>query len=276
MGDAFLDAFNLVAPMITKLFVDESLVFYSSDLTKTIMTSYQNLSLPLGEVGIELKEGGSAYRAIREKRPVHIEIPATLYGVTLKSSCFPVFDDDDPEKVVGTYGVAMARDKAFAVREAVAGFKLGLTDVSQTTAQTAGDAEQINTSNSELKAEILEIKHLSGEINKVLDAIAHIASQTNLLGLNAAIEAARAGENGRGFSVVALEVRKLSDSSKQTADLIREFTQKIESKLSQAIQKAMVALNASQNQVAATQEISARLEELLSYTENLEGVAAKL
>ncbi|MBF7083002.1 methyl-accepting chemotaxis protein [Desulfallas sp. Bu1-1] len=276
MGSAFLDAFNLVAPKVAKLFVDDSLVFYSSDLTKTTMTSYQNLSIPLGEVGSELKEGGATYKAIREKRPVQVEIPASVWGVALKSTCFPVFDDDDPEKVVGTYGVAIARDKAVAVREAVAGFKLGLAEVSQATVQTASDAEKINTKNSELQAEILEIRCLSGEINKVLDAITHISSQTKILGLNAAIEAARAGESGRGFSVVASEIRKLSDRSNQTADLIRELTKKIENKISQAIQKAMVILDASQNQAAATQEISARLEELLSYTENLDGLAARL
>ena len=96
------------------------------------------------------------------------------------------------------------------------------------------------------------------------------------LRLNAAIEAARAGDAVRGFGVVAVEVRKLSDSSKQTADLIRELTQKIEETISKATNKAAVALDASQEQAAAIQEINARVEELLSLSEILEGVAAKL
>jgi Methyl-accepting chemotaxis protein len=91
------------------------------------------------------------------------------------------------------------------------------------------------------------IGHLSGEINKVLDAITHIASQTKMLGLNAAIEAARAGEAGRGFGVVAVEIRKLSDNSKQTADLIRGLTQKIEETISRATEKAAVALDANRD-----------------------------
>lgn len=276
LGSKFLELFESNAPAVAKLFVDESLGFFTTDLTKFRMVYEHNIKVLFAKPGLEFNQGGAAYKVIQSKQPLNVELPASLYGIALKVSCFPVFDDDAPDTVVGTYGLAIAREKAFAVREAVSNYKEGLSEVTQATVQTATAAAQITSNNSELKEEILGIGHLSGEINKVLDSITHIASQTKMLGLNAAIEAARAGDAGRGFGVVAVEVRKLSDSSKQTADLIRGLTQKIEETISHATNKAAVALDASQEQAAAIQEINARVEELLSLSEILEGVAAKL
>jgi methyl-accepting chemotaxis protein len=79
-----------------------------------------------------------------------------------------------------------------------------------------------------------ELKTSSGEIGDIVFFITAIAEQTNLLALNAAIEAARAGEHGKGFAVVADEVRKLAEDSKESAGKIRILINEIQTKVENA------------------------------------------
>ena len=74
------------------------------------------------------------------------------------------------------------------------------------------------------------------EIQSATELIADIASQTNLLSLNASIEAARAGENGRGFAVVADEIRNLADQSRQSAEKIADIVNKLISNSNESVE----------------------------------------
>ena len=95
---------------------------------------------------------------------------------------------------------------------------------------------QGNEKMEELKEAIKEISRCSEEIGTIISAIEDIATQTNLLSLNAAIEAARAGEAGKGFAVVAEQVKKLAEESATAAG---QTTQLIETTIS-AVEKGIV------------------------------------
>ena len=97
--------------------------------------------------------------------------------------------------------------------------------------KVAGSIELTAQSQSELSDELGQLSHQAADVNQVLSVISEIADQTNLLALNAAIEAARAGEHGRGFAVVADEVRNLAtrtqDSLNQTRETITRIVEAI-------------------------------------------------
>ncbi|MVX65439.1 HAMP domain-containing protein [Clostridium chromiireducens] len=88
--------------------------------------------------------------------------------------------------------------------------------------------KNIDISFNSFSDKILQLTQSIKQINDITNIINSIADQTNLLALNAAIEAARAGESGRGFSVVADEIRKLAEESKNSSENINKLIQEIE------------------------------------------------
>ncbi|MGG0720029.1 methyl-accepting chemotaxis protein [Robertmurraya massiliosenegalensis] len=98
-------------------------------------------------------------------------------------------------------------------------------------------AKQLSHSTEDINRSVKEFTQFTGEINAAAQSVREIAEQTNLLALNAAIEAARAGEAGKGFAVVADEVRKLADDSTKATQLITTMVTNIMHGL-QSISKA--------------------------------------
>ena len=122
---------------------------------------------------------------------------------------------------------------------------------------------------SKVKSDVKVLEISSSEIKKFVSIIADIAEQTNLLSLNASIEAARAGEAGRGFSVVAEEIRKLADGSRQAAEEINKVVEIIEKQTHETVGTAAKAEKIVEEQAETVNATKEAFQKIYHATEEV-------
>jgi len=261
------------APIVTEMFHEGAFLYMTDQQRVGGFKGSAKFDLPQMRVGDELKDDSIARKVIREKRMISEDLDAGTYGVPVRVTAYPLFDEDEPGHALGTFGMILPKKTAGDLQQMANHLSENLEQISAVIQELAASASEIASYEERLNSSIDEVIIASEKISGVLDFIKQIANQTKMLGLNAAIEAARAGEFGRGFGVVAEEIRRLSDESKSTVTTIEGFINEIKHKVEIARQNSEATLRASQEQAAANEEMSAGIQEINEMSDRMSNIA---
>lgn len=226
------------------------------------------------KVGDPLHDGLVLYRCMKSNKQETRIIPKELYGTPLIATAYPI--QDEAGNIVGGMSTIKSISNKEELLDMIQTFSRSLEEISKSIGHISSSAGEIASSGELVIGSVNETLLRAKETDQVLGFVQQVAKQTNLLGLNAAIEAARAGDAGRGFQVVAEEIRKLAISSNESVEKIGKVLKEIQNGVSQILQLVEKNGAITQEQAAGTQEITSAIQDLTNLSDKLHEFANRL
>lgn len=222
----------------------------------------------------EVKPGSALYQAIETKRRVFTLVSKEVYGIPYLAISLPILDDHN--EVLGAAVIHESLSKAEILQSAAKQLNTSAHELSSSIESLNAQAQEMAATGKMVKSLSDDTSHQVSETDMVVAFIKNVASQTNLLGLNAAIEAARVGELGRGFGVVADEVRKLAVDSEKSAAEINHILSEINKSVKRIADEINQIELVSDHQANIIQSFTQQAQQLADMSAKLSGLAESL
>lgn len=168
-----------------------------------------------------------AYRCIKKGEKILDEMNIGRTGLPYRSTAIPI--KDEKNAIIGCIVISTFLDKQKNVSDMSDQLSSATSELLTFIKNVSSGVEEITVSNRDVKMLLNETVKNTENTDNVINFIKDVSKKTNLLGLNASIESARAGDAGKGFGVVASEIRKLAESSNKSINEIENTLSKIKS-----------------------------------------------
>ncbi|AIQ42287.1 methyl-accepting chemotaxis protein [Paenibacillus sp. FSL R5-0912] len=250
----------------------------SGDELQTLSESF-NTMIDKQEAIIEKVRAGSvSLTSMSEEMAASSEeISASIQEISSSTQEIAFGAENNNQSVINASQVLVQLSSLVQLAQSKASATSGNADNTNQAAQegrarvisTVQAMDTIHSSTKETEELLLTVSGLSEKVSTMIGTINKIAQQTNLLALNAAIEAARAGEHGLGFSVVAGEVRKLSDETHTQAGEITGLVSEMVSRITQAVDSMRGAAEAVESGVSIVNETDRTFVHIIQSVERI-------
>jgi len=270
MQEGLLKSVLEVAPILKDIIQEDVVVAVADTKEFLFYRPGDTIDLKI-KVGQELNPEEPLYKTIKEGKILKSIASKELFGVPFKSVSYPI--KDSMGNVIGGIGIAKSLETQFKVEEATEHMFSSLQETNASIQEIAAGSENLSSSMNRMVESAKSTEEKIKETDAILSLIKNISSQTNLLALNAAIEAARAGETGKGFSVVAQEMRKLSQISSEASKKVSQTLLEMRRSVDIITEGIRSTSQIAETQVAATEEITATLEEITINSQTLVDIA---
>lgn len=263
---SILESLVNAMPFVRQMFRDDVSISIN-DHEKVLYFAEAN-GLEIGvKVGDELHEDYKNFKMLtnRDSRTV-ARMPGDLQGRPFDAILIPIQEND---QVVGILGVNYALDNHITLEKLISENEATINALLGGIQQIAAHSEELSATSEEILRNSKQAAENSISVTKVTNVIREVSEQTNLLGLNAMIEAARVGDLGSGFGVVASEVRKLSDHTKQAASDIETSLGSVQDSMKHMELEIGQITTATVDQAQLVSEFMQSIEQLSETSANL-------
>lgn len=251
------DAFERLEDALPVLLGEEAILFTTDTERFTTMYTPREFSSYTAKAGDILAPGSGGRVCVETGNIVDKIVPKEVYGMAFRTIALPVVENG---KTIGCVALARSRDKQQSVSEIADTLSATSEEVLASIQEIASCSDATDKAMQSLTESIKELLQGIQQIYEMNSVIRNIASQTNLLALNAAIEAARAGEAGRGFSVVAEEVKKLAAQSTESIAKVNDILKVIQKSISHVDENVNNTGAMAAQQARTTKEIGGAVE----------------